>query len=80
MPRYRCCIKAYNSHVIYFSTMCIDTSSRPAPGSTQPPIQWIQGTLSPGVKRPELEADHSTPSNAEVKSGGHIRLHGVVLN
>jgi hypothetical protein len=25
--------------------------SRPAPGPTQPPIQWVPGVLSPGVKR-----------------------------
>jgi hypothetical protein len=28
------------------------TSSRPALGSTQPPIQWVPGALFPGVKRP----------------------------
>jgi hypothetical protein len=27
------------------------------------------GTISRGVKRPGLEADHSPPSSAEVKSG-----------
>jgi hypothetical protein len=27
-------------------------SSRPNLGSTQPPIQWVPGALSPGVKRP----------------------------
>jgi hypothetical protein len=42
------------------------TSSRPAPGSTQPPTQWIPGALSLGVKRPGREADHSR-INAEVK-------------
>jgi hypothetical protein len=26
--------------------------------STQPPIQWVLGSLSPWVKRPEREADH----------------------
>jgi hypothetical protein len=36
-------------------------------GPTQPPIQWIQGALSLGVKRPGREADHSPPSSAEVK-------------
>jgi hypothetical protein len=35
------------------------TSSRPALGSTQPPIQWVPGALFPGVKRPGREADHS---------------------
>jgi hypothetical protein len=38
------------------------TLSRPALGSTQPPIQWV-----PGVKRPGREADHSPPTGAEVK-------------
>jgi hypothetical protein len=33
-------------------------SSRPAPGPTQPPIQSVKGTLSPGVKRLGREADH----------------------
>jgi hypothetical protein len=28
-------------------------------GSTQLPIQWVTGTLSPGVKRPGREANHS---------------------
>jgi len=35
---------------------------------TQPPIQWVTGALSPGVKRPDREADHSPPSTAEVKN------------
>jgi hypothetical protein len=43
------------------------TSSRPALGPTQPRIQWASGTLSPEVKRPGREADHSPPTNAEVK-------------
>jgi hypothetical protein len=34
-------------------------SYRPALGSTQPPIQWVPRALSPGVKRPYREADHS---------------------
>jgi hypothetical protein len=43
------------------------TWSRPALGSTQPPIQWVPGVLSLGVKRPGRESDHSPPANAEVK-------------
>jgi hypothetical protein len=43
------------------------TASRTALGPTQPPIQWIPWTLSLGVKRLGREADHSPPSNAEVK-------------
>jgi hypothetical protein len=45
-------------------------TSRPVLGPTQPPIQWVLGTLSPGVKWPGREADHSPPSSVEVKSGG----------
>jgi hypothetical protein len=43
------------------------TSSRPALGFTKPLIQWVPGTLSPGVKRAGREADHSPPASAEVK-------------
>jgi hypothetical protein len=44
------------------------TVSRPALGHTRPPIQWVPGTLSLGVKRPECEADHSPATSAEVKN------------
>jgi hypothetical protein len=37
-------------------------------GAHQPHIQWIPGALSPVIKRSGREADHSTPSNAEVKN------------
>jgi hypothetical protein len=43
------------------------TSSRPALGSTQPPIQWVPDALSPGIKRPGREADHFPPASAEIK-------------
>jgi hypothetical protein len=43
------------------------TASRPTLGPTHPPIQWVSGTLSPGVKRQRREADHSPASSAEVK-------------
>jgi hypothetical protein len=46
----------------------VTTVSRPALGPTQPPIQWVPGTLSLGVKRPAREADHSPPPSAEVKN------------
>jgi hypothetical protein len=41
-------------------------------GPTQPPIQWVSGFLSQGVKSPGRVADHSSPSTAEVKNGGAI--------
>jgi hypothetical protein len=44
-------------------------ASRPALGPTQPPIQWILGAVSPWVKRPGREADHSPPPSATVKNG-----------
>jgi hypothetical protein len=42
-------------------------SSSPLLRSTQPPIQWVPGALSPGVKRPGREVEHSPPSSAEIK-------------
>jgi hypothetical protein len=44
------------------------TASRTALGPTQPPLQWVAGALSLGVKRPGRETDHSPPSTAEVKN------------
>jgi hypothetical protein len=41
--------------------------SRPVLGPTQPPIQRVPGVLSPGVKRPEREADHSLATSTDVK-------------
>jgi len=45
----------------------------------------VPGVLSPRIKRPGREADHSPPTNAEDKTCGAIpslpvRLHGVVLS
>jgi hypothetical protein len=43
------------------------TSYRPVLESTQPPIQWVPGAPSPGVKRLGREVDHSPPTSTEVK-------------
>jgi hypothetical protein len=43
------------------------TAYGPALGATQPHIEWIPGTLSPGIKRMERETDHPFSSSAEVK-------------
>jgi hypothetical protein len=51
-------------------TFLFTTASRTALGPTQPPIQWVPGALSVGVKRPEREADHSPPSSAESRMRG----------
>jgi hypothetical protein len=40
---------------------------RPTLGPIQTPIEWALAALSPGVKWPGLEADHSPPTSAEVK-------------
>jgi hypothetical protein len=50
-------------------------ASRPALGPTQPLTQWVPGSLSLGVKRPEREADHSSPSSAEVKVCVELYFH-----
>jgi hypothetical protein len=45
----------------------LSSVSRPALRPTQPPVKWVPGVLSPGVKaRLERDADHSPPSSAEV--------------
>jgi hypothetical protein len=44
-------------------------------GHTQPRIQWVPGALSLEVMRPGREADHSPPSNAEVKECVKLYLH-----
>jgi len=42
------------------------TASRPALGHTYPPIRWVPGAITPRVKRPEREAEHSPSSSVEV--------------
>jgi hypothetical protein len=37
----------------------LTTASRPALVSTHPPIQWVPGALSLGIKRPGHGADHN---------------------
>jgi hypothetical protein len=44
-------------------------------GPIQPPIQWVPGALSLGVKWLGCEADHSSPSSAEVKECVELYLH-----
>jgi hypothetical protein len=63
----------------------LSTASRSALGPTQPPTLGVQGAISPGVKRPGHEAQHSPLPSTEVKNGVAIPpppicLHGAVLN
>jgi hypothetical protein len=51
------------------------TASKPALGPTQPPIQWVPGALSLGIKRPGRYANHSPPSSAEIKECVELRFH-----
>jgi hypothetical protein len=59
--------KGRSSNTVMVKNISFSMSSRPALGPTHHPIQCVSGTLSPGVKRPGCEADHSPPTNAEVK-------------
>jgi len=43
------------------------TTFRLVLGPTQTSLQWVPGALSPGLKWPEHEGDHSPPSNVDVK-------------
>jgi hypothetical protein len=41
-------------------------------GSIQPPVQWLLGTLLPGLKQSGHEANDSPPSSAKLKNGAAI--------
>jgi hypothetical protein len=51
-----------------------------------PCTEWVHGALSPGIKRPEREADQSGPSSAEDENAlklclrPALRHHGVMFN
>jgi hypothetical protein len=53
----------------------LTTASRPNLGPIQPPIQWVPGALSLGLKQPRREADHSPQSMPEVKNAWELYLH-----
>jgi hypothetical protein len=40
-------------------------AARPILVPTQPRMQWVPGELSPGIKRPGREANHSRQSNTQ---------------
>jgi hypothetical protein len=53
---------------VRFPAEAMSFLSRPAVDPTQPPMQWVQGTLSLELKRPGHEADTSPPPSTEVKN------------
>jgi hypothetical protein len=80
-------LRGRSSSPITVKNFPFSTSSRPALGPIQPPIKWVLGALSPGVKRQRRETDHSLPTSAEVKEMWIYTTippypipHGVVLN
>jgi hypothetical protein len=63
-----CCVSIKfsfgQSTFLFCHTQCL---SRPALLSTQPPIQWVLGALSPGGNQQGHETDHSPPNGTEIK-------------
>ena len=55
--------------------------SGPALGSTQPPFQWVQGALSPGLKWPGIQSNHTYTAVAanvwSCNSTPPVCLHGL---
>jgi hypothetical protein len=63
----------------------IPSLDKQASGLTQPPVQWVHGTLSPGTKGMVMNlTTHLHPVPRLIMSGASpqssLRLHGVVLN
>jgi len=59
------------------------TASRSALGPIQLHFQWVSGALTPEIKRPGREDDHSSSSSAEDNAWSYtspVRLHGMVLS
>jgi hypothetical protein len=57
---------------LFFPTPHYSTAFRLALQPIQPPIQWVLGALSLGLKQQGHEADDSSASSAEVKNGEAI--------
>jgi hypothetical protein len=80
------CLRGRSSSPGRVKNFLFFTSFRPALGPILPPIQWVPGALSSGIRRPGCEADHWPPTSAEVKKNvdlyiySPILLHDIVLN
>jgi hypothetical protein len=48
-------VSTYNNTITQYLCFCVPT------------IQWVPEDLSPELKRPGREADHSPPTSAEIK-------------
>jgi hypothetical protein len=52
----------------YALLLLISTLSKPILELIHSPIQWVPGTLSPGVKRQRRKDEYSSPTTDEVKN------------
>jgi hypothetical protein len=62
------CLRGWSSSPGRGKIFLLSMSSRPVLRLTQPPVQWVLGVLSPGVKQPGHEADLSPSTSAEIKN------------
>jgi hypothetical protein len=68
-------LKIYKNSRRGLGNFLLFTASRPALAPIQSPIQWVPGALSPEVKWPGREAEHSPFSSVEVKKCVALYLH-----
>jgi hypothetical protein len=45
----------------------LSTTSGPALGPNQPPLQWVSRALLPAIMRPGREANHSPQTSVDIK-------------
>jgi hypothetical protein len=65
-------LRGHNSSPSRVKNFFFSKPFRPVLAPTQPPIEWVTGALSPGIKRKGREADHSPPTTADVKKNEFI--------
>jgi hypothetical protein len=75
---YRDCLWAGVQATVMSKNFLSSSSSRPAVRPTQPPIQWVPGALSLGVKRPGREGDRSPPVVPRSRKCG-LYIHSPIL-
>jgi hypothetical protein len=61
-------ISWYSDKAMGLDNLEFSKTSRPALGSTQPPIEWVPEVVSTGVNWPGRVADLSLPASTEVKN------------